>query len=109
MKQIIFDWHCHHDLLLEPRIGTRKERTHHIVNYKPSRERPLRLRLFKRVEGKLPAELVKAGTTYLKTEGVSLAAYKKALRECMPQIKKLHAKECPNCPWDGRTIFSKGR
>ncbi len=34
----------------------------------------------------------------------------KADAECdkvcfLPSVLKLHAKECPNCPWDGRTIF----
>ena len=32
-------------------------------------------------------------------------AYGKAINGAMPDILKLHAKECPNCPWDGHTIF----
>ena len=32
------------------------------------------------------------------------AALEKALKKHKPAIKALHAKECPNCPWDGRTI-----
>ena len=23
-------------------------------------------------------------------------------------VEKLHCKECPNCPWDGKTIFPEG-
>ncbi len=33
--------------------------------------------------------------------------YDKALKNNMPAIIELHEKECPNCPWDGETIFPK--
>ena len=33
------------------------------------------------------------------------AAYAKAYDECLPQIEALHILECPDCPWDGTTIF----
>ena len=26
---------------------------------------------------------------------------------CTPAIAALHAQECPDCPWDGRTIFTR--
>jgi len=26
-----------------------------------------------------------------------------------PSVLKLHAKECPNCPWDGFTIFPEAK
>src|SRR3972149_3700162 len=32
-------------------------------------------------------------------------AYNKAYDECLPQIEALHALECPDCPWNGSTIF----
>jgi hypothetical protein len=47
---------------------------------------------------------VKANEAYVK----AWEAYVKALEECKKEIKELHKKECPNCPWDGKTIFSKG-
>ena len=34
------------------------------------------------------------------------SAYLKATDK-VPAIEALHAKECPNCPWDGETIFPK--
>ncbi len=34
------------------------------------------------------------------------APLRQALKANIPAIAKLHAKECPNCPWDGNTIFS---
>jgi len=32
-------------------------------------------------------------------------AYDKALRKHKKEIEALHRKECPDCPWDGNTIF----
>jgi hypothetical protein len=37
----------------------------------------------------------------------ALAAYYKALEPYLPAINALHAVECPDCPWDGETIFPK--
>ena len=33
--------------------------------------------------------------------------WQKALVAAMPAMEKLHKKECPGCPWDGKTIFPK--
>jgi tetratricopeptide (TPR) repeat protein len=46
----------------------------------------------------------KAGAAYDK----ALAACDKAGAAYAPAIEALHAQECPNCPWDGRTIFPAG-
>ena len=43
----------------------------------------------------------KAREAYNKAE----AAYDKAIADNLPAIMALHDKECPNCPWDGKTIF----
>jgi len=32
-------------------------------------------------------------------------AYDKIYNKHLPLIEKLHQEECPNCPWDGNTIF----
>ncbi|MBI2677136.1 MAG: hypothetical protein HYX21_04305 [Candidatus Yanofskybacteria bacterium] len=37
----------------------------------------------------------------------ALQVYDKILNKNMPAIEALHAAECPNCPWDGHTIFPK--
>ena len=34
-------------------------------------------------------------------------AYDKAWEACAPQIEKLHREEHPDCPWNGKTIFSE--
>ncbi len=61
------------------------------------------------------AAYVKAGAAYVKAGaayGKARAAYVKAEAACVKVIKThseeleaLHAKECLDCPWDGKTIF----
>src|SRR4030065_437722 len=51
---------------------------------------------------------VKAGDARVKAKAAFVkakAAYNKAYDECLPQIEALHALECPDCPWNGTTIF----
>jgi hypothetical protein len=36
------------------------------------------------------------------------AKYDAARAKCAAQVEALHKKECPNCPWDGKTIFTEG-
>ena len=50
---------------------------------------------------KADAELAKAGAEWDKAG----AEWDKAIKH--PSVLALHAKECPNCPWDGKTIFPK--
>src|SRR3989304_5286619 len=50
----------------------------------------------------------KAGDAFVKAKAAFVkakAAYNKAYDECLPQIEALHALECPDCPWNGTTIF----
>ena len=86
-------WHIHHEVLLEWSDDI-QERIDYIKAHKPPHEVETRLRLLKPVQGALPPKLVKAK-----------AAYAKAYDECLPQIEALHALECPDCPWNGTTIF----
>src|SRR3989337_2496095 len=51
--------------------------------------------------GKDGDAFVKAKAAFVKAK----AAYNKAYDECLPQIEALHALECPDCPWNGTTIF----
>jgi len=50
------------------------------------------------------AALDKADAAYLAYDK-AWDAYDKAYDECLPQIEALHILECPDCPWDGTTIF----
>jgi hypothetical protein len=60
----IFFWHGHHGGLLFV-SNNHLERFHYIKHNKSACEVPLRLRLFKRVKGQLPLEVVQAGTAYV--------------------------------------------
>src|SRR3990170_3124301 len=121
-------WHIHHEVLLEWSDDI-QERIDFIQAEKPKHEVEIRLRLLKPVQGALPPKLVKAGDArdkaydanakardaydkardaYVKAGDArdkAKAAYNKAYDECLPQIEALHALECPDCPWNGTTIF----
>ena len=92
--------HVHHDILLEW-CHNYDERVAFIRNEKPKEEQETRLRLFKPFKGKLPQEVVKAAQEYNK----AWQEYDKALNNNKELIEALHKAECPNCPWNGRTIF----
>ena len=116
-------WHVHHDILLEWTCEPIEERIEYIQANKPEFEQATRLRLLKPVRGKLPSKLVQAGAVfgqawaaYNQTKatygpakpGPRMAepsTYDQAYMACLPAIEALHAQECPECPWDGRTIF----
>ena len=115
MKGIRYVWHLHHETLLEP-VGkgcdyqTMKERRESIVRNKPSHEHETRLRLIRYVKGPLPAKILARTKAYV--DDYEAAPYGSE----MPRIVKgftgkilaLHAKECKDCPWEGRilgTIF----
>ena len=115
-------WHIHHkDFLLEWSDDI-QERIDFIQAEKPKHEVEIRLRLLKPVQGALPPKLVKAGDARDKAKaaydkakaaydkdwdafGKDWDAYRKAYDKYLPQIEALHALECPDCPWDGFTIF----
>jgi len=44
-----------------------------------------------------------------KAYGEAGKAYDEAWKACAKYFTKLHKELCPNCPWDGKTIFSKRR
>lgn len=123
MKQTGMFWHVHHDVLIEY-CHSYDERKGFILHCKPENEQKLRLKLFQPIKGKLPKKFirardkfVKARNKYVKTKIEYCKArdkyykawdkYVKARDGCKKEIEALHAKECPNCPWDGKTIFPK--
>src|SRR3972149_6330565 len=114
-------WHIHHEVLLEWSDDI-QERIDFIQAEKPKHEVEIRLRLLKPVQGALPPKPVKAGDARGKAKaaydkakaaydkdwdafGKDWDAYRKAYDKYLPQIEALHALECPDCPWDGFTIF----
>ena len=122
-------WHIHHDTLLEWNTEPLLEREKYIREFKPKSEHETRLRLMRPVAGELPKTVVAAGEKYFAARKKCDAAgekYSAARKKCdaagekysaswkkcdaalkarKAEIEALHAKECPNCPWNGRTIF----
>ena len=115
-----FYWHPHHNKVVEW-CWDYDERRRYIENEKPEEERALRLRLFRPATG-LPHAVVKAGRVYDKALRVYEKAWQvydkvgraqqkvwRALEDELQKAKRgilaLHAEQCPDCPWDGETIF----
>ncbi|KKN12481.1 hypothetical protein LCGC14_1016050 [marine sediment metagenome] len=110
-------FHCHHDVLAEY-VYDYEERVEFIKDSKPETERKLRLKLFKLIpQDRLPQKAWdaygkawdacgKAWDAYDKARG----AYDKARDACgktnHKALEKLHKELCPDCPWDGHTIFN---
>ena len=103
-------WHIHHTRLLELSTEPLKKRAKYILEEKPEDERKLRLQLMRPVlhPEKFPKQLIKAsaelGKAYAEVDKAR-AEWDKARAEWNKEIEALHREECPNCPWDGGTIF----
>jgi hypothetical protein len=97
MKQPIFYWHIHHDVLVEALTEPLKNRIDYIKKNKPKDEIPLRLKCIKRVKGKLPVQFVEANKALVEANKAQVEANKalvEANKACLPQLFKLHKKEC---------------
>ena len=116
-------WHIHHDVLIEKLTEPFETRKAYIKAEKPKHEVEKRLRLMKPAskkasearavydEAKDEALAVyykassEARAVYDKARSEAWAVYEKASSEAWAKVEALHQKECPNCPWNGRTIF----
>ena len=124
MNKVIFAWHVHHHVLIEPLTEPIENRISYIKKFKPKNEIKLRLKLLKVVRGELPKEFVEAWQEYNEARQKDDEAlqkyyearqkhneawheYIKVCKKYESQILALHEKECPNCSWNGKTIFSK--
>ena len=121
-------WHIHHEILLEETTDI-QERIDYIRANKPEKEIPLHLKLMTPVlhPEKLPARFRKAREAYDKAREAYIKAweaydkareayimagkdYDKAWEAYIKTSKaceKLHKEEHPDCPWNGKTIFSE--
>lgn len=95
MKQ--FAWHVHHEKLWEELTEPIQNRINYIKATKDALEIPTRLRLLKPVKD--VTLMLKRAPIYKDYEDKQVLIDK--------GIKQLHEKECPNCPWNGKTIFAK--
>ena len=136
MNQSGMFWHVHHDRLLEY-CWSYDTRVEFIKEHKPKHEQETRLKLFKPVQAELPTEITKACAALTEinetlaeaqanapwevVHAVMTARNKAdtALREAIEDnmeaiednrdaILELHAKECPDCTWDGTMIHFPG-
>jgi len=130
-------WHAYHDALLtrsdDPDFFA--NRAQEIDLFKPPEQLELRMRLFKVVRGALPRILdelwaekeeweAEAHTTIgiLATKKATVRAAKRyqlamtmreeimrriTERSTRPDVMALHDKECPNCPWNGKSILAE--
>ena len=123
-------WHGHHNVLISW-LDSIEDRVADIRANKPARELPTRERLMHAVVGELPAEVVTAwhasktlwlayetlwhgyATDCQTSETAWLAfdtawqAYLTLYRQYLPEIEALHAQECPDCTWNGTSIFGE--
>ena len=121
-------WHCHHEALSEVLTEPAENRIAYILSDKPNIEKALRLRLFrpaptlatalaecKRVEATALAEYKRvealALAEYKRVQAPAWAEYKRVEAAALAEYKRVqtaeHAKCCPDCPWDGHTIFRR--
>ena len=123
--------HCHHDRLIEPARAPLAERIAFIKLTKPRGEQALRLRLIRKVPARLiPVWLRVVAAEYQRAEAALLNeigsyrdelevqhkydaarfAYTHVLFDNQAALEELHKRLCkPDCPWNGRTIFPRGR
>jgi len=116
-KKIIFCWHIHHGVLIEPLTEPLRTKIKYIKENKSKDEIELSLKLLKPVKGKLPQKLIEAGKAYIeswpaydkarKAYSKAREAYGEAEKAHQKEINILHKKECPGCPWNGRIILCK--
>ena len=113
-------FHVHHNRLIEW-CWNFEERVKYIKENKPLEEQEIRLRLFRLIPpDTLPANLQKAEAERDKADAErdkadakrnkAYAEWEKAYaewRKTDADLDSLHAELCPNCPWDGETIFPK--
>jgi len=98
--KLAYIWHMYHNQLATAIFYSRpiQKRREVIKERKPASEHKPRLRLLKRIKGKIPAYITKKVLTdYVGGMRFNFNSQK--------SIIALHKKECKNCPWDGYSIF----
>ena len=124
-----FYWHFDNDTLMTPVTKDSKEQIAYIRKCQPAQRAEVWLPLLRLVKGALPQPVMVALDTYIKANNtytrtripdartqvgptdayVALKnagiAFKETVAAHRTEIEALHAQECPNCPWNGQTIF----
>ena len=107
--------HCHHGELGERLIEPAENRIAYILSDKPKTEQALRLRLFRPVPQalveadadwqKADADWQKADADWHKADADWQKAYADWQKAYAEFFDRTHAPLCPDCPWNGSTIF----
>ena len=120
--------HCHHEQLAEPLTQPPEKRIAYILSDKPIEEQALRLHLFRptynaaleAARATYNAAVEAAGATYDAVLDAAEATHEAAVEAAQATratavdvaqttynaaVDVAHQAECPDCPWDGRTIF----
>lgn len=117
MKTYGWAWHVHHDILYEPLVEPIEARVTYILREKPTEEIETRLRLLRPVRGTISTSVLRAWQLHIDGSPYNYStiargdeawlAYGNARRtpEAVTYMAALHEQECPECPWDGETIF----
>ena len=93
--------HCHHEVLFEILTELAENRIAYILSHKPRNEQALRLRLFRPVSKEALKKYPKLDKARAELDKAS-AEWDKARAD-----KAIHADICPDCPWNGHTIFPR--
>ncbi len=130
MSMSKFYWHIHPNVLIWLLPYSAESVKAGIRNHEPEPEARLWIGLIKPVRGPLPPEVLEAARIVDETREALLKAmgpnnvaaraepelrasvkawnaHMRSLAHHEAEIEALHKVECPNCPWDGKTIFSK--
>jgi len=107
-------WHIHHERLMEAATEPIANRIASIRERKPASEVPTRLRLLRVVADQdraaaYHAAITSARAAYDAAVTPAQAAYDAARASAWAALAALHREECPDCPWDGTTIFPRGK
>ena len=111
--RMIFIWHFYHDRILSVFTdqGTLTERRLEILWKKPPRQGNRRLFLLREVQHPLPPEFISRAAKFITAlctyppHGNPWFLWDSVLQDYREEIEEWHRQDCPNCPWDGHTIF----
>lgn len=104
-------WHVHHNMLFERLTAPIEDRVAYIRKFKPKEEIEIRLRLLHLVKDqevltKYDDAVRYAWHTEVDSWGMEQwEAYEIKMAHLREAVKRLHALECPDCTWNGETIF----
>jgi len=96
-----FVWHCWHNKLISYYDGYNR-RVGQIKDHKPANQHEVRLERFQFVKGPVPDYLTEHRCEWNVAEHL-----KQNHPRDYERLLAKHEKQCPDCPWNGRTLFPR--